>query len=122
MLAWERQAIAWAKINPVASNMKNVAVIVGVWQFWCLLLQGIPAEALPPPEDTPEEVLRTQMIVEARSPIDGKPLTAAQYAELTAQLEGRQPPDPQVNPKLRQLIFLLRLRDQIRQILPFVDF
>lgn len=99
-----------------------LAVVVSVWQFWFLLLQGLPAEALPPPEDTPEEVLRTEIITEARSPIDGKPLTAAQYAELTAQLEGAQPPDPQVNRKLRELIFLLRLRHQIRLILPFVDF
>ena len=118
----ETEAIARAKINPLASDVKNVAVLVGVFQYWLLLLPGIPAEALPPPEDTPEEVLRTEIITEARSPIDGKPLTAAQYAELTAQLEGRQPPDPQVNPKLRELIFLLRLRDQIRQILFFVDF
>lgn len=78
--------------------------------------------ALPPPEDTPEEVLRTEIIIEARSPIDGKPLTAAEYAELKAELEGRQPTRVQVNPKLRQLIFWLRLRHVIRRILPFVDF
>ncbi|HAZ46861.1 MAG TPA: hypothetical protein DCZ55_21000 [Cyanobacteria bacterium UBA11371] len=98
--------------------MKNVIFTVGVLHF--LYMEA--ALALPPPEDTPEEVLRTEIITEARSPVDGKPLTAAQYAELKAQLENRQPQDPQVNPKLRELIFLLRLRHQIRLILPFIDF
>lgn len=76
-----------------------------------------PAVCLPPPEDLPEEVLRTQIVTEARSPIDGKPVTAAQYAQLKAQLEGRSPP-PQVNPKIEQLIFLLRLRQLIRTVTP----
>lgn len=102
--------------------MKNVTFPLGLVQFLCLLLQAIPAFPLPPPEDTPEEVLRTEMITEARSPLDGTPLTAAEYAQLKAELEGSQPPDPQVNPKLRELIFLLRLRAQMRQILPFLDF
>ncbi|MFB2983036.1 hypothetical protein [Microseira sp. BLCC-F43] len=101
------------RVGKIINHMNHVTFYVGALQF---LL------ALPPPEDTPEEVLRTEIITEARSPIDGKPLTAAQYAQLIAQLEGRQPPDPQVNPKLRELIFLLRLRHQMRQILPFVDF
>lgn len=77
--------------------------------------------ALPPPEDTPEEVLRTEMITEARSPIDGRPLTAAEYAELKAQLEAYQPTRPQVSPKVRELIFLLRVRRVIRRLIPFID-
>jgi len=44
------------------------------------LLTPAPATALPPPEDLPEEILRTEIITEARSPIDGQPLTAAEYA------------------------------------------
>ena len=102
--------------------MKRVVISLFLWQFAFQVIGAIPAWGLPPPEDTPEEVLRTEIITEARSPLDGKPLTAAEYAELKAQLEGRQPPDPQVNPKLRELIFLLQLRHQIRQILPFIDF
>ena len=39
---------------------------------------------LPPPEDTHEEILRTEIITEARSPIDGELLTAAEYAQLQA--------------------------------------
>lgn len=76
-----------------------------------------PTVCLPPPEDVPEEVLRTEIITQARSPIDGKPLTPAEYAQLKAQLEERLPP-PQVSPKIRQLIFLLRLRNLLRTVTP----
>jgi len=73
--------------------------------------------ALPPPQDIPEEVLRTEVIVEARSPADGEPLTAAEYAELRSQLE--EPGfAPVVSPKLRQLIFLLRIRKTINTLSP----
>ncbi len=77
-----------------------------------------PALGLPPPEDVPEEVLRTEIITEARSPIDGKPLTAAEYAQLRAELaEPSFAPD--LPPKIRQQIFLLRIRQLIRTIAPF---
>lgn len=92
-------------------------------RFLCLLL-GLtfvvakPALGLPPSEDVPEEVLRTEIITEARSPIDGKPLTAAEYAQLKAQLAERSTP-VEINPKFRQLIFLLNLRHLFRTIIPF---
>lgn len=76
-----------------------------------------PARCLPPPEDVPEEVLRTEIITEARSPIDGKPLTAAEYAQLKAQLQERSAP-AQVSPNISRLIFLLRLRQLFRTITP----
>ncbi len=76
-----------------------------------------PAVCLPPPEDVPEEVLRTEIITEARSPIDGKPLTAAEYAQLQAQL-AQSPFAPELNPKIQELIFLLRLRQLIRTVIP----
>jgi hypothetical protein len=77
------------------------------------------ALALPPLEDTPEEVLRTEIILEARSPVDGKPLTAAEYAQLQAQLQTRPAP-PQLSPQVRDTIFLLRLRKAILTVLPFL--
>lgn len=77
------------------------------------------AVSLPPPEEIPEEVWRTEIITEARSPVDGKPLTAAEYAELQAQLQERQISQP-LNPKLERNILLLRLRRVIRTILPFL--
>lgn len=76
--------------------------------------------ALPPPEDEPEEVLRTEIILEARSPIDGEPLTAAEYAELQAQIEAENRQIGTVPQRLRRLITLLRIRKALRTILPFL--
>lgn len=78
------------------------------------------ALALPPPEDEPEEVLRTEIILEARSPIDGEPLTAAEYAELQAQIEAENRQIGTVPQRLRRLITLLRIRKALRTILPFL--
>ncbi len=78
-----------------------------------------PALALPVPEDTPEEILRTEIILEARSPVDGKPLTAAQYAQLQAKLQTRPTP-PELNSEVRNKIFQLRLLKLFRTVLPFL--
>ncbi|NEQ26890.1 MAG: hypothetical protein F6K28_49285 [Microcoleus sp. SIO2G3] len=78
---------------------------------------AVPALSLPPPEDVPEEVLRTQIITEARSPIDGKALTAAEYAQLQVRLAQR-PTAPELNPRIQELIFLLRLRHLFRTLTP----
>ena len=77
--------------------------------------------ALPPRSDIPEEILRTEIIVEARSPIDGKPLSAAEYAQLQAQIKTRPYP-PKLSPKVRETVFLLRLRKILKTLFPFVDF
>ena len=37
--------------------------------------------ALPQPEDTPEEILRSEIILEGRSQLDNKPLTPAEYVQ-----------------------------------------
>lgn len=92
-----------------------IAVISG------LLLSGIePLLALPSPEDKPEEVLRTEIITGARSPIDGRPLSAAEYAELQTEIATAPPGRPQVSVKVRRTINLLRIRRFIKTILPFV--
>ncbi len=89
----------------------------------CLVLLLIvslvpPALALPPSDDVPEEVLRTEIFTEARSPIDGKPITAAEYLEVQAQLQ-KAPGPAKVSSDLQQLIFLLRVRKLIRTVIPF---
>jgi hypothetical protein len=81
--------------------------------LWC---QG--ALALPPPEDIPEEVLRTEIITEGRSPLDGQPLSVSEYEELQEKL-AKSPYPPQLSPQLRQLIFLLRVRQMFKIIVPF---
>lgn len=74
--------------------------------------------ALPPPEDIPEEILRTEIILEARSPIDGQPLTASEYAQLQARL-AESPYPPNLNPEIQQLIFLLEIRRLFKTFTPF---
>ncbi|HBB35811.1 MAG TPA: hypothetical protein DDZ80_06360 [Cyanobacteria bacterium UBA8803] len=90
-----------------------------VLSFWLSisLIAAKPALGLPPPEDVPEELLRTEIITEARSPIDGKPLTAAEYAELEAKIAERSTP-PALDPEIQHTIFLLRLLDLLRTVTP----
>jgi hypothetical protein len=77
-----------------------------------------PAAALPPAEDTPEEVLRTEIFLEARSPLTGQPLTAAEYARLQEEL--RSDESAILSADIRQIIFLLQLRRVLRPVLPLL--
>jgi len=80
----------------------------------------ISAMALPPPEDIPEEILRMEIVTEARSPVDGQPLTAAEYVELLAQLQASG--TPKLAPVIREKVYLLHIRSLLRQIFPFIHF
>ncbi|NMF86397.1 hypothetical protein E1H13_24260 [Nodosilinea sp. P-1105] len=83
------------------------------------LVSAVPALALPPVDDIPEEILRTEIITEARSPLTGEPLSAEDYAALVEDL--RDPNTPRrVSSDLNQLIFLLQLRRLGRRILPMI--
>lgn len=84
---------------------------------WLLLLGTYPAVALPLPTDLPEEVLRTEIITEGRSPLDGRPLNATEYTELQQALAQSAYP-PQLNPKIRQLVFLLQIRKFLKTLIP----
>lgn len=93
----------------------SITALVGLNSHW-----GTAVMALPPPEDIPEEILRTEIITEGRSPIDGKPLTAAEYAQLQDQLQASPP--PQLNSNLRQTVYLIQLRKTLLQLFPFLNF
>jgi hypothetical protein len=93
----------------------SISTSILVW----LISGGTLLIALPPPEDTPEEILRTEIIVEARSPVDGKSLTATEYAELLTQLQTSPPPT--LTTKIREQVFLLRIRKALLQIFPFLN-
>ncbi|MDF5706817.1 MAG: hypothetical protein PUP90_03810 [Nostoc sp. S4] len=95
-------------------------LVISITLTFVSSIWGSGVIALPPPEDTPEEILRTQIIIEARSPVDGRFLTAAEYAQLEAQLQ--QTPPPKLDPKIRDQIFLLRLRKTLLQFFPFLNF
>jgi hypothetical protein len=79
---------------------------------------GKAVTALPVQTDVPEEILRTEIILTARSPIDGKVLTPAEYAELQAQIQISPP--PRLSSGIRDKIFLLELRKTLLQLFPFL--
>lgn len=80
-------------------------------------LQPLPCLSLPPAQDVPEEILRTEVIFAGRSPVDGKPLSASKYEELAELTESRF--KPQIKGDIQQLIFLLQIRKLIKTIIPF---
>jgi len=69
--------------------------------------------------DIPEEILRTEIITEARSPLTGEVLSAAEYAQLQATLASPAG-DTLVSDDLQYLIFLLQFRRAVRPIVPFL--
>ncbi len=85
-----------------------------------LLVAGIStvAQALPPPEDIPEEILRTEIILEARSDVDGQPLSTANYDQLRETLA--MPHPRTLPPEIQDLIFLLQLRRVIKPVFPLI--
>jgi hypothetical protein len=95
--------------------------------FLLLVMSGSPlfiplahASQLPITEDIPEEVLRAEIITEARSPIDGKPLSAIDFAELVVQVEQKTVQDDATaslqNSSIKNLLFLIRLRGFLKSV------
>ncbi|MBE9209791.1 hypothetical protein IQ244_25520 [Nostoc sp. LEGE 06077] len=107
------------KVKSTKRVILGVLSITSSLSVWLISHWGAAVMALPPPDDIPEEILRTEIIIDARSPIDGKPISAAEYAELQAQLQ--KVPPPELNTKLRQTVFLLRIRKTLLQLFPFLD-
>lgn len=71
--------------------------------------------------EIPEEVLQTEIILDARSPLDGEPLTAAEFAELQAALGPAVEDVPaRLSPRVHRLAVLLRLRKLLSTFLPFL--
>ncbi len=105
------EAIKAIKLLGLIATSATLIVLSSYWRSAVI--------ALPLPEDIPEEILRTQIIIEARSPIDGKFLTAAEYAQLEAQLQ--EAPPRKLDPKIREQIFLLRIRKTLLQFFPFLN-
>lgn len=73
---------------------------------------------LPPPHDIPEEILATEIITEARSPLNNEKLTTEEYATLKTELRESKYP-PQLNSEIRHRVFLLRLLNLMRKVSPF---
>lgn len=70
--------------------------------------------------DVPEEVLQTEVITSARSPIDNQPLTATEYAELQTEIKQTNKVPAKLSSKVRNTVALLKLRKFIKTVLPFI--
>ncbi len=82
---------------------------------------GVQAAELPAIEpDLPEEVLRSEILLDGRSPFDGKRLTATEYAELRQEIEQANAVEPELAPQIRRLVGLIKFRKFIKQVLPIV--
>ena len=103
--------------NQSISFKKTVYQTVAAALIFCCYPQS--CFALPPAEDIPEEILRTEIILEGRSLIDGKPLSASEYEELQAQLKEPRL-HPEVDSNIQQLIILLQIRKLFKTIIPIL--
>lgn len=107
---------------------------LGCLGLWVVLCDRAPAQpvhpppaagvnidqiVVPPADDVPEEILRTEIIFDARSPLDGDPLSPADYAQLKTELAERQT-TLTLNSDIRYIIFLLQAREAFKPIIPFL--
>jgi len=100
----------------IAAQLTQIAflTIVG-WQIMLPVRASVPLD-----NDIPEEVLRAEIITEARSPIDGKALSAQEFAELVVttrqQLELDNASIVTNNSKVKETLLLLRLRGFLKSV------
>jgi hypothetical protein len=84
------------------------------------LRSGFPTVKANQESDIPEEVLRAEIITEARSPIDGSALSATEFAELVVntkqQVERDNASAAVRDSKYKELLFLLRLRGFLKSV------
>ena len=103
--------------SQIGIRLRSLLLVMPIcWQT----MPVVGTEPEPQLNDIPEEVLRAEIITEARSPIDGSALSASEFVELAIDTErqlSRSAADGAVrNPKLRETIFLLRLRGFLRSV------
>lgn len=90
------------------------------------LIYANAALAAPTPEqnfpeaEIPEEVLRTQIILDVRSPIDGTPMSLVEYAEFQARQEALYQPPATVSEEVRGVVRALKIRRFVKKVLPFI--
>jgi hypothetical protein len=105
-------------------NPKNILKLARssllIWTGWLMVIPIAIAGNLPPANDIPEEILRSEIIIEARSPIDGKPLSATDFAELVVRVEQQLARDDAAaatkTSAFKNVLFLLRVRNFLRSV------
>ena len=100
-------------------------------QLWTIRLPAIvviltslmptsSAYATPEGEKMPDPVSPPALVLDLRSSLDGRLLTATEYADLQAEIDRLNEVPPQVSPKIRRLVGLLKFRKFIKRVLPIV--
>jgi hypothetical protein len=96
-------------------------IIYLLWMSICGQISlPVGAETVTAERDIPEEVLRAEIITEGRSPVDGRALSATEFAELV--VESKQQLDLASaelgtgSSKIKETLFLLRLRSFLRSV------
>ncbi|WP_310489584.1 hypothetical protein [Chamaesiphon sp. VAR_69_metabat_338] len=94
---------------------------IWLWTSICSQIAlPVKAEPLTVERDIPEEVLRAEIITEARSPIDGRALSATEFAELVVeskqQLDRANAELGAGSSKIKETLFLIRLRGFLRSV------
>ncbi len=121
---WDAKKVKFSYYQNFTFMRRAIATVLGLQVATLSILPSkILAETQAPlAEDTPEEVLRAEIYTDARSPIDGKQLSAAEYTELMEKLRSLDhiPPEDLVSPKVREVIGLLKLRKFLKQFIPFI--
>lgn len=107
-----------SSLRCIVTRMKFTALLFPLFTCIGVLVGQTASRALPPPEEIPEERLRTEIILEARSPIDGTPLTPAEYEDLQAVIVDY--PAPVLDSQIREVVFLLQIRRVLRPVIPFL--
>lgn len=98
----------------------RVGMAVGLGLLLPVEWVGGVALALPPVTEQPEEVLRAKIILDARSPIDGKPMTPTEYAELQNQLNAPLEYQTELSSNLVKTVRMLKLRKFVKKYFPFI--
>jgi hypothetical protein len=102
---------------------KITIYLVQMWLWMTIFgqpLLPVRANTIPIDRDIPEEILRAEIIIEARSPIDGRALSATEFAELVVetkqQLDRSSAELGAGSSKIKDTLFLLRLRSFLRSV------
>jgi hypothetical protein len=121
MLTFLRSVKSLSKFRSMPSKTAICLLKVGFYTiYWWQAFAPVQAGSLPLDGDIPEEVLRAEIITEARSPVDGKALSAGDFAELVVVTKEKLDRDTAISAtsgsKLKETLLLLRLRGFLRSV------